>query len=145
MQILERHHHGAGPSQPPQQTQDGLAPHRRRRITVALAAEGRHDCPKRREPRRKVLVVRDATITQCLEQHLGQRPIRGAGAAGHRPAGYHRRVPRPGLAGHLANKPGLADARFASDEHQAARAISGSAQRRPQRPKLRFPPDNHRA
>jgi len=145
MQILEHHDQRAGPGQPPQQTQDGLAPHRRRRITMAPAAEDRHYRPERREPRRKVPVIRDTPITQRLEQRLGQRPIRDAGAAGDRPARCHRHVPRPGVTGHLADEPGLADARLASHEHQAARAISGSAQRRPQRAKLRLPPHNHRA
>jgi integrase len=46
---------------------------------------------------------------------------------------------------YLANEPGLADARLASHEHQAAPAISGSAQRRPQHAKLRLSPHNHRA
>ena len=79
---------------------------------------------ERREPRRKVRVVREATITRRLEQRLGQRPIRCAGSTGDRPARNHRHVPRPGVAGHLANKPGLADARLAGHEHQAARAIA---------------------
>ena len=96
MQILEHHDQRAGPSQSPQQTQDSLATYRRRRITMAPAAEGRHNCPERREPRRKVPVVGEITITQRLEQRFGQRPIRGAGAAGDRPARYHRHVPRPG-------------------------------------------------
>ena len=71
VQILQHNHQRAGTGQLSQQAQEGLASHRRRRITVRLAAQMRHDGPQRQRPGARSIIFVDVTITQRLKQCLG--------------------------------------------------------------------------
>ena len=140
MQILEQDDQRAGLGQSPQQAQDRLAPHGRRMVALAIAADGRDDRAKRGQPRSQLGVGGEPAISQRLEQRFGQRPVRRTGAAGYGPAGNHRHPAGPGLVGHLAGQAGLADARLASQEHEATRATPCRGRCRLQRAGLRVPP-----
>jgi crotonobetainyl-CoA:carnitine CoA-transferase CaiB-like acyl-CoA transferase len=142
VQVLEHDDEHARLSQPAQQAQDRFAADGRRMLPVTVPARRRDDRAERGQPRRQLGVIGQPAMTQRLVQGLGQRPVRRTGASRNRAAGDHHDGTGTGnrLARRLAGQPGLADARLAGEEHQAACTVAGSGECRPQRARLRLPP-----